>query len=71
MEMTVYRKCSYCGLKALSKKDLNLFTKDKYKPNFNYTKNICKNCNARLNREKKQGPLFGPFYIRQCYILQG
>ena len=68
METTVYRECSFCNLKAESKEQLSFFVKDIYKPKFYYTKNICKTCHAKLTREKRQGPLFGPFYIRQCYI---
>lgn len=70
MEKTIYRQCSRCNLKAESKDQLFLFVKDIYKSKFYYTKNICKKCNSKSAREKKQGPILGPFYIRKCYICK-
>lgn len=62
----ILRECLGCGTQAKNKQDLLNFVKDKYKPNNYYTKSWCKQCHAKKARDRRHGPVHGPFLIRLC-----
>ena len=62
----IFRECLGCGTQAKSEKELSNFVKDQYKPNNYYTKSWCKECHAKKARDRRHGPVYGPFLIRLC-----
>lgn len=62
------RKCRKCGIEAVARKDLELFSKNK---NYSYGRiNLCKKCNNLLAKQRRiQNPLFVRYQsmITRCY----
>lgn len=46
--------------------DLLLFVKDSSRPEFYFTKALCKQCNNQKARVYREGGIYGPHYIARC-----
>jgi hypothetical protein len=62
----IYRKCTKCSLEAKSFDMLTLFVSDKTKHNNYYTKSICKSCNTKISKEKRNGTYIYPDKSTRC-----
>jgi len=60
------RRCTACNIEAKTLEDLKLFVSDRRKNNNYFTKSICKSCNAKINREKRNGTYVYPDKSTNC-----
>ena len=67
---TILRTCTTCNYSAKTKDELMLFVKDSSKPQFYFTKSICKKCNNERARSARYGPNHGPYFIARCRICK-
>lgn len=63
---TTLRTCRTCGLEAKTRKELLLFVKDSSRPEFYFTKALCKKCNNEKAKVYREGGVYGPHYVARC-----